>query len=325
MLYTLRYMRGVNLRRLYAAVDLGATNVRAAYGDETGIEEKLTEKTDRGSARGIADQAIRMIRALDIVEPAAIGVGSVGPIDLDTGCVVDPPNLPFERVPLVEPLSEAFHAPVRLMNDCSAAVLGEQAFGAGGGRENIVYVTLSTGLGGGAMVDGHLLVGKDGNAVEIGHLTIDPDSELVCGCGCRGHWEAYCSGRNIPNYARLLLREKEAEGSALLEAAGGDLEGITAEALFAAATEGDPLALWIVRRIGEINAVGFADIVNAYDPELVTLGGAIALRNPDLILKPIEENIDRHLINRRPEIEMTPLGEDVVLYGALALAMREDL
>lgn len=310
------------MEKLCAAVDLGATNVRVACGDEIGIRKKIVEATDRsGGADGIAMQIIRMIRALDVEDPNAIGVGSIGPLNLEAGCVVDTPNLPFRRIPVVDPLSEAFHVPVRMMNDCSAAVLGEQAYGAGRGLRNIVYVTLSTGLGGGAMVDGHLLVGKDGNAVEIGHLTIDPGSELLCGCGCRGHWEAYCSGSNIPNYARLLMRGREEEGSLLLELAGGDPEGITAEALFAAATMGDALALWIVGKVGEVNAVGFADIVNAYDPELITVGGSIALRNPDLVLRPIHENIDRHLINRRPEIRITPLGEDAVIYGALALAI----
>ena len=132
----------------------------------------------------------------------------------------------------------------------------------------------------------------------------------------------HCSGRNIPNYARLLIREGEAEGGSLIELVGGDLTRITTELVFKAASEGDPQALWIVSKIGEINAVGFADIVNAYDPELITVGGAVALRNPGLILGPIEENIGRHLINRRPRIMITPLGEDAVLYGALALAMR---
>jgi len=311
------------LKRLYTAVDLGATNVRAAYGDEKGIRKKLVRATDRSSgAEGIVTQITRMIRDLNAEGLAAIGVGSIGPLNLSTGCVVNTPNLPFKEIPIVNPLSQAFHVPVRLMNDCSAAVLGEQTYGAGQGLANIVYVTLSTGLGGGAMVDGHILVGKDGNAVEIGHLTMDPASELVCGCGCRGHWEAYCSGSNIPHYARLLMREKEAEASLLLELARGDRENITTEILFAAASKGDPLALWIVGKIGAINAIGFADIVNAYDPELITVGGSIALRNPDLVLKPIEENIDRHLINRRPQIKITPLGEDAVLYGALALSMR---
>jgi len=311
------------LKRLYAAVDLGATNIRVAVGDEAGIRKKIVRRTDTSSgAEGITTQITNMIRTLHVEKIAAIGVGSIGPLNLDTGCVVDTPNLPFKKISIVNPLSEAFHVPVILMNDCSAAVLGEQAFGAGRGLRNIVYVTLSTGLGGGAIVDGHLLVGKDGNAVEIGHLTIDPASDLVCGCGCKGHWEAYCSGSNIPNYARLLMEGKEAEGSLLFRLAGGDLEGITTEVLFAAASEGDPLALWIVDKIGEINAIGFADIVNAYDPELITVGGSIALKNPAPILKPIKENIDRHLINRKPKIRVTPLGEDAVLYGALALSMR---
>jgi glucokinase len=221
----------------------------------------------------------------------------------------------------LEPLTFEFHVPVRMLNDCSAAVLGEQRFGAGKGLRNLAYVTLSTGLGGGAIVDGHLLIGKDGNAVEIGHLTIDPDSPLVCGCGCRGHWEAYSSGSNIPNYARLLLGENE-EGGLLLELSGGSPDGITSEVLFDAAQRGDPTALRIVSKIGEVNAIGFANIVNAFDPELITVGGSIALRNPDLVLKPVVENIGRHLINRRPEIRITPLGDDVVLYGALALALR---
>jgi glucokinase len=186
-------------------------------------------------------------------------------------------------------------------------------------------VTLSTGLGGGAIVDGHILVGKDGNAVEIGHLTIDSNSELVCGCGCRGHWEAYCSGRNIPKFARLLMSDKRSEDIPLIKFTEGDVDDITTKALFAAASMGDPFALWLVEKIGEVNAIGFANLINAFDPELITVGGSIALSNPVLILKPIEKNIDRHIINRRPEIMITPLGEDVVLQGALALAQKENL
>jgi glucokinase len=262
-----------------------------------------------------------MIRTLEIDELASIGIGSIGPIDICTGSIVNTPNFPFKTIPVLEPLTFEFHVPVRMLNDCSAAVLGEQRFGAGKELRNIAYVTLSTGLGGGAIVDGHLLVGKDGNAVEIGHLTIDPDSPLVCGCGCRGHWEAYSSGNNIPNFARLLLGENE-EGGLLLELAGGSPDGITSEILFDAAQRGGPTALRIVSEIGDVNAIGFANIVNAFDPELITVGGSIALQNPDLILKHVFENIGRHLINRRPEIKITPLGDDVVLYGALALALR---
>jgi glucokinase len=306
---------------MHIAVDLGASRVKIAYGDEGGLRRRVVEETDRRHGpEGVAEQIIRMIRGLR-VQVEAIGVGSIGPLDLREGSVVRTPNLPFDEIPIVRPLGEAFGVEVRLLNDCSAAVLGEHHFGAGRGLKNLVYITLSTGLGGGAIVDGHLLLGKDGNAVEIGHLTIDPESELLCGCGCRGHWEAYCSGKNIPNYVRLLLRERNLGESLLSKLAGGDPKSLTTELIFEGARMGDEMALWIVERIGEVNAVGFADVVNAYDPELITIGGSIALRNPRLILEPIDRFIDRHLINRRPEIRVTPLGEEAVLYGALALSL----
>ena len=302
--------------RFYAAVDLGATNVRVSYGNAEGLREKITERTDRESGpEGVADQILQMLELLD-VRFQAIGVGSIGPIFLETGTVINTPNLPFERIPIVEPLREAYKVPVGMLNDCSAAVLGEQVFGAGKGLKNLAYVTLSTGLGGGAIVDGNLLVGKDGNAVEVGHLTIDPNSPLTCGCGCRGHWEAYCSGSHIPDYARLLIEELEDSHSV------SKLEKITTEGLYKSASEGDPAAQEIVRRIGAVNAIGIADMVNVFDPELVTIGGSIALNNPELTLAPIVENIDDHLINRRPEIMITPLGADAVLHGALVLAIR---
>ena len=308
--------------RYYAAVDLGATNVRVSYGNAEGLREKITERTDRESGpEGVADQILQMLELLD-VRFQAIGVGSIGPIFLETGTVINTPNLPFDRIPVVEPLREAYKVPVGMLNDCSAAVVGEQIFGAGKGLKNLAYVTLSTGLGGGAIVDGNLLVGKDGNAVEVGHLTIDPNSSLICGCGCKGHWEAYCSGSHIPDYARLLIEELELDDSQLLSISGGDRENITTEGLYKSASTGDTAAQEIVRRIGEVNAIGIADMVNVFDPELVTIGGSIALNNPELTLAPIIENIDNHLINRRPEIMITPLGADAVLHGALVLAIR---
>lgn len=303
-------------------MDIGATNIRVATGDETGLGNKLTEATDRENGpEGVSGQIIRMARQLGLTEINAVGIGSIGPIDLATGRIVNTPNFPFKEIPVTEPLGEDFSAPVRILNDCTAAVLGEHTFGAGKGMENLVYVTLSTGLGGGAMVDGHLLIGKDGNAVEVGHLTIEPDSPLTCGCGSKGHWEAYSSGSGIPNFVRVNLQPEDS-GNLIVELAGGDKAAITAETLFEAAKRGDSTAQRIVTELGKVNAIGFADIVNVYDPELITIGGSIALMNPELILEPIRKNIDRHLINRRPEIMLTPLGGDAVLYGALALALE---
>ena len=251
--------------RFYAAVDLGATNVRISYGNAEGLKEKRTEKTDRESGpEGISDQIIQMLEYID-VRLSAIGVGSIGPIYLETGTIINTPNLPFERIPVVEPLSEAFKVPVGMLNDCSAAVLGEQVFGAGKGLKNLAYVTLSTGLGGGAIVDGNLLIGKDGNAVEVGHLTIDPDSPLVCGCGCRGHWEAYCSGSHIPKYARLLIAELELDDTNVNRVSGGDQQNLTTEGIYKAATEGDPTAKEIVRRLKiRSRLIDISPMVDAY-------------------------------------------------------------
>ena len=308
------------MSRTIVAIDIGATNVRVASGDRDGLFETTSERTDReNGARGVSRQIIRMIGGLSVEGIAAVGVGTMGPIDAHTGSIGDTPNFPFRDIPVVAPLKEAFGVPVSMLNDCSAAVLGEQAYGAGKGIDDLVYVTLSTGLGGGAIVDGTLLTGKDGNAVEVGHLTIDPESPVVCGCGCRGHWEAYSSGANMPAYARFLLRGVKMTGP-LEEMTGGDPLKITPENLFEAARRGDQHAMYVVKKVGEVNAVGFADIVNVFDPELITIGGSIAIRNPELVLNPIVENIGHHTINRKPEIRITPMGDEAVLLGALALA-----
>ncbi len=305
------------MRSFYVAVDLGATNVRVALGEESSIIAVLSEETDKThGAEGVPKQIIRMIQALlnhsGIREVRSIGIGSIGPLDIRSGTVISTPNLPFDRIPLVKPLSQSFGIPVKLLKDCSAAALAEYVLGAGKGLKNILYVTLSTGIGGGAIVDGHLLTGKEGNAVEIGHLTIDPESPLFCGCGRRGHWEAYTSGRNLQNYMHILLSELGKKNPKVFYA--------SPKGLFKAAEANDKTALWIIEKIGEVNAIGFADAINAYDPELVSVGGSIALNNPDLILKPIREKVHNHSINRVPPIVLTPLRGEVVLYGALVTA-----
>jgi glucokinase len=200
--------------------------------------------------------------------------------------------------------------------------MGERLFGAGQGLNNLVYVTISTGLGGGAIVDGTLLLGKDGNAVEVGHMTIDPESEFICGCGCKGHWEAFSGGRNIPVYASKLLSGLEWNIGVLHQLTKGNLNNLDTKKIFEAAKKGDQIAHRLVCEIGVKNAIGFANIINAYDPELITIGGSIALNHPNLILNPIKDNISKHTINRVPEIIITPLGHDSVIMGALALAMQ---
>jgi glucokinase len=307
----------------FIGVDIGASKMRVALGDNKGIHEKLVEDTDKEHGpEGIPLQITRMIRML-IDSPCPIGIGSIGPIDLKKGMITNTPNYPFDNIPIKRPLESEFGVKVKIINDCAAAVIGERVFGAGKNSRNIFYVTLSTGLGGGAIVDDHLLLGKDGNAVEIGHFTIEPDSNILCGCGSPGHWEAFCGGNNIPNFARIRIKNVNLKGSLLNALIRGNPINLTAKILFDAASQGDTIALDIVEEIGKLNTVGFANIVNAFDPEIITVGGSITLNNPDLVLSPIKQNISRYLINREPEIILTPLGENVVLNGALAIAMND--
>jgi glucokinase len=306
----------------YIAVDIGASNLRVAKGDERGIRAKINEPIDkRNGAQGVSSQIIRLIQEL-VEYPEAIGIGSIGPLDLEKGMITNTPNYPFQDIEVKKPLIEAFETTIVIANDCSAAVLGEKTFGAGKSTNNLFYVTLSTGLGGGAIVDGYLLKGKDGNAVEIGHLTIYPDSRIMCGCGSPGHWEAFCGGKNIPYFARTMLRRLHWRSSLLNDLCQGNPRKITTKMIFDAARQGDDTSISIVEEVGKINAVGFADIINAYDPELITIGGAVALNNPEMIMLPIEHYTPRYVINRMPKIILTPLGEDAVLYGGLALALK---
>jgi len=322
--------RRIEERKYAIGVDLGATNVRVALGDEEGkLIQKREEKTEVTLGQDALSQQIARMIELVVEDECAIedlrgiGIGSVGPLDPKRGAILKAANIPFDFVPLVHPLMRTFNLPVYLVNDCTTAAIGEKTFGAGRHVDNLVYITISTGIGGGAYVDNHLLMGKDNNAAEIGHLTVDMEQRMECGCGKRGHWEAYCSGRNIPRYVRMLLEETSAgekKGSALVE--GVDPQKLTSELIFNAGKKKDPLALRFLNRIGELNAIGFSDVTAAYDPSLITVGGKVVLLNQDLTIQPIRENIERFSINRIPEIIATPLGEDVVLYGAVAMVFN---
>jgi len=321
------------LRRKYViGIDLGATWVRVAIADKKGrFVAKLQEGVNKTSATALSNQIARLAESVlhkKGVSPRdlqSVGIASAGPLDLKEGRIVRPPNLPYTEVSVTEPIIQKLNVPVHLVNDCTAAVLGERQFGAGKGLANIVYVTIGTGIGGGAIVDGHLLLGKDGNAVEIGHFTVDSQERLECGCGKRGHWEAYCSGKNIPNFIRMRIREIEetrANRSLLARSLVKGVLALTSEDLFAAANSGDSLALQLVEEIGAVNAIGFANVIDAYDPSLITVGGSVALGNKKLILPAIREKAKHHVLNRVPRIIATPLAEDVGLYGAIALALE---
>jgi len=245
------------------------------------------------------------------------GVGSIGPLDKAAGELGRSANLGpnVDRVPLAEPLADLLDVGVTVLNDANAGVVGER-FYADRTPDDMAYLTISSGIGAGVAVDGEVLEGWDGNAGELGHMVVDPQGRRTCGCGRDGHWEAYCSGNNIPEYARMLADDDGGVETGLpLE----DPE-FSAKDVFDAAGD-DAFADYVVDQVGFWNAVGMTNLVQAYAPLVVYVGGAVALNNPDAVLDPIREHLDEDVFNNVPQVRLTTLGDDVVLKGAIASAL----
>lgn len=317
------------------AVDLGATNIRAALLDlsELSLSCKIVERTRIGDKpESISNHVIEVVKkitdrcSVSLRDVAGIGVGAAGPLDSDRGRISEGSNFPYSSIPVREPLEEEFGKPVELLNDANAAALGELFFGVGKSMNAryIVYITFSSGIGGGVIDDGKLVTGVDGNAGEIGCITVDYRGEMRCGCGRYGHWQAYSSGKGIPAYVRRLFEKGEVEidEDSLLYRASDGLRNVSAEILYNSARRGDKPALEIVERINAINAVGVGSVINVYNPEVISLGGAITLKNRELAYERLLPRIRDHATVRIPEIVVTSLGEDVVLYGAAAAILQ---
>ena len=305
----------------FVGVDLGATNIAAVVGRADGsIEASERRPTPQTSGIEITEEILATVEAVSAdagISPETVkaaGIGSIGPLDMTDGVVREPANLPdaVELIPLTGPLEKLVKAPVVLHNDANAGVIAEQ-FYAEYTPDNIVYLTISSGIGAGVIVDGTVLRGWDGNAGEVGHFPVDPDGVMRCGCGKRGHWEAYCSGNNIPQYAQHL---HEGQQTALPIESGS----IDAAAVFTHA-ESDGFAESVLEHVSHWNARGVTAIVHAYAPMVITVGGAVALHNPHIV-EELEERVADLVMTNVPEIRLTSLGNDVVVTGALASAIQ---
>jgi len=308
----------------YLGVDLGATTIRAAVGDRAGrVVGAHRTATPRGpTGVAVTEAVLAAVRAACAdagVTPEAVvaaGVGAIGPLDADEGDMVDPANLPstVDRMPLVGPLRALLSTDrIELHNDATAGAIAERFFR--DEADDLVYLTLSTGVGAGAVVDGHVLEGWRGNAAEVGHVTVHPDGR-PCGCGGAGHWEAYCGGANVPAYARDLYDGEETDLP--LDDPDADVD---AAAVFDADAAGDAFATRVVDRIGRWNALGVATLVHAYAPRVVAVGGGVARDNPERVLGPIRERLPPHVATAVPEVRRTDADGDAVVRGALASAI----
>jgi len=316
--------RASNAAPPVVGMDLGGTYIRAALADEGGalLERRKVETLAREGVEAVVGRIVRAVEEVGVPGVAALGICSPGPLSSRTGIVYSPPNLHgWSDVPLAGMLEERLGIPVFLGNDANAAALGEFAYGAGRGYRHVIYITVSTGVGGGIISDGRLLEGQRGAAGEVGHVIVEPDGPL-CGCGNRGCLEALISGTAIARQAReALAAGRESVIGSLAQA---DPHGVTAEVVVRAAREGDRLAGELLETAGRRLGTALLGLVHVFDPQVIVVGGGVTNAG-ELLMKPARDTMFAGLMPIFKEgLEVVPpdLGADAGLYGAVALARR---
>ncbi len=309
------------------AVDLGGTHLRAAA-FRTNKTEPLIHKKIKTRSEGepIFERILGLIReVMPADEPiSGIGVAVPGPVDPEEGIIIQMPNIPEMRhYPLVAELQAILNVPVYLGNDANLAALGEWRYGAGQGHDHLLYFTISTGVGGGVISDGHLLEGSAGLGAEVGHVVVKADDEgPVCGCGLHGHLEALASGTGIANYVEWRLNDPETESNLRSSATRN------AVTIAEAARAGDPLALEAYRRAGYYLGIGVASFLHIFNPSIVILGGGVS-QSRELFWQPYEESLRANVFNpaylENLVLTTAALGDDAGLLGALALVETKEL
>lgn len=309
-------------------IDIGGTKavVVLARGDGEIVRETRLEDWASGDAgtdvERLAAEARALLGGAGLVaaDVRALGVSAPGPLDPEVGVVVDTPNLDgWRNFPLRERLARALGAPVSIENDANAAALAEWRYGAGRGARNLLFLTMSTGVGGGLILDGRLYRGSRFQAGEVGHIPVQPNGRL-CGCGLRGCLEAYTSGANLS--ARM--REDLAAGAdtRIRALAGGEPARVSPHHWVAAIRERDPYALALRDEFLDRLSQGLATLVMTLDPERIVLG-TIVRENADLFLDELRARTLERVWEEFADVAIVPgeLGERLPAYAALSVSL----
>lgn len=313
------------------AVDLGGTKIMAAVvlPDARVLSSNYClTMADKGRDAVIdrivfaANEAMAQAE-LEASEFIGLGIAAAGILDNKKGMITTSPNLPHWRnVPLCDILSEKLGIVTHIINDASAAALGEHRFGAGRGFDNVVYLTVSTGIGGGIIVEGELYLGTDGCAGELGHMTIKVGGP-ECHCGKSGCLEALSSGWAVAREAKT--RINQGGKSSVVELAGGRLEDITAETVAVAARRGDRLAADIVAEAASYLGVGLANLVNIFNPELIVIGGGLS-KMGGMLFSPARMILKERAFElpaRTVRLVKARLGNNAGIIGAAAYVLAQ--
>jgi len=315
----------VDVADLTIGVDIGGTKIAAgtvdAQGDMIEYVRVPTPETITGIDDGIAEAVKRLQRTNDVV---AVGVAAAGFIDQRRTGVRFAPNLPWREHPLGQVLSDRLALPVVVENDANAAAWAEFRFGAGRDIDDMILITVGTGVGGGIVHSGQLIRGAYGVAAELGHMKLVPDGQ-VCGCGQRGCWEQYASGSALVRFARAQVTAYPKDGAALLAAADGVVDQIEGHMVTEAAKSHDPLSVRVFAEIGRWLGQGIADMASVLDPAMAVIGGGVADAG-DLLLEPTRAAYESMLSGggHRPHLQIRGalLGNEAGIIGAADLARR---
>lgn len=307
----------------HIAVDVGGTQLRAACYP---IDQNQPSQIARiSTAHPSIPPYLLLEQLIQSVWPntgsvQSIAVAAPGPLDPYQGIIFEAPNIPdWIDLPIRNLLEKRFQVPVALGNDANLAALGEWMFGAGRSHHFLIYLTISTGIGGGVIIDDRLLLGKHGLAAELGHVTIIPDGPM-CGCGQRGHLEAIASGTGITHW----VAEQLGNGvPSVLQ----NTPDINAKLIAEAAHSGDQLSLAAFTRAGSFIGLAITNYLHIFNPTIIIIGGGVS-RSRDLFIEPLRDAIRRNVMNPHylSDLTITPaeLSDDAGLLGALALARSQN-
>ena len=310
-------------------IDIGGTKLATVVADKDGnILQKVRRPTE--SKKG-PDHAVQLLlemvgevlhlAGLQREDISGIGVSCGGPLDTKTGIIYSPPNLPgWDALPLKEIIESEFHIPTVIENDANAGALAEARFGGGRGYDYVLYMTMSTGIGGGIVAHGEIYHGTNDSAGEVGHQILLPDGPL-CGCGKYGCLEALCSGPSIARRAQEAITDQP--HTKILALADGQIDRVRSEHVLQAARDGDALAIALVEETAYYMGWGIANLVNILNPQIVLLG-TIAVAAGDLLLDPIRRTVAEMAMQRPLEaVKIMPaeLGDSIGDLAAISLVI----
>lgn len=311
------------MSKLFIGVDLGGTKIYTALSDENGnIIKEIIKPTE--ASKGYEQivekikESIRYVSSdIENNKIISIGIGSPGPLDVSNGLIVNPPNLPFNNFNIVDCLKDEFKLPVFLDNDANAATLAEYKFGAGVGTTNMIFITASTGVGAGAVLNKNIYRGSTSNALELGHTTVDYSGNK-CGCGNMGCVEAMSSGTAIKNQAEELLKLD-------VETSLRKYDLVTAKEVFIESGNGDKLASEVLRKSLGYLGVAVSNAANIFDPDMIVVGGGVS-DGGQIVFDIINEEMKTRCLSpilKHCIVKKAQLGGKAGVLGAVALAMIE--